>query len=374
MLTADEEKELHAFFLNEANREAFNQEMQKNADALTGEWVDKEQWEPVLQQVLNADGRTTGKVIPLDPARRKHVRNWWKYAAAAAVVAVAAGVWLNKHPSTPPVKPVVASATAPAANKSILRMGNGKTIVLSDAGNGVVSQHGNMSIVKLDSGLLAFRGTENSGEATLNTLVTPKGGQYSIILPDGSKVWINAASELTFPSSFNSRERTVTLSGEAYFEVTGTADHPFVVNTRNQRVQVLGTSFNISGYADEPMISTTLITGKVKVSAGNKSAVLLPGQQLQHNSNSWQVLQNADTDAAMAWKNGYFSFNKADISTVMRELERWYDINTINEIKTNSHQFVGEIPKSVTLKEAMEILKRSGINYTIKGRTVIITD
>ncbi|MBO9732829.1 MAG: FecR domain-containing protein [Chitinophaga sp.] len=373
VLTEEEEKELHAFFLNEANREVFNLEMQKNTDALIGEGVDPQQWEPVLQRVLSADGSATGRVIPIEQAAERGFGNWWKYAAAVAVMVAAGGFWLSRHQPVSTVKEPVA-AIMPAANKPILRMSNGKTIVLSDASNGIVSQQGSMTIVKLDSELLAFKGVANSSEQMLNTLITPKGRQYSIILPDGTKVWMNAMSELTFPSAFNSRERTVTLSGEAYFEIAAAADHPFVVNTRNQRVQVLGTSFNVSGYEDEAMISTTLITGKVKVSAGGKSAVLLPGQQLQHNSNSWQVLQSADTDAAIAWKNGYFSFNKANIDAVMRQLERWYDINIVIETKTKSHQFVGEIPMNVTLEEAMSILKHSGINYAIKGRTVTITD
>ncbi len=372
VLTEAEEKELQSFFLNEANREAFILEMHHHTDALPEEWVEREKWEPVLQIVLNADNRTNNTVKPINSIRKTNVRKWWRYAAAAAIISLMAGAWLFKQ-GQQRVLPKVA-LIAPGSNKSILRMSNGKTIVLSDADNGVVSKQGNMSIVKVDSGLLAFNGTGNTNETTVNTLITPKGGQYCVILPDGTKVWMNAASELSFPSAFNGKERSVTLNGEAYFEVTGTADRPFIVNTRNQQVQVLGTSFNINAYTDEPMISTTLITGKVKVSAGNKSAVLLPGEQLQHNSSSWQILRNPDTDAVMAWKNGYFSFSNADINTVMKQLERWYDINVVIATKNKSHQFVGEIPRSVTLDKAMEILKQSGIAYTIHERTVTITD
>ncbi|RAJ82112.1 FecR protein [Chitinophaga dinghuensis] len=373
VLTEAEEKELHTFFLNEANREAFLLEMQQNTDALTEDFVERERWEPVLQKVLNADNRTNSTVIPMHTARETNIRIWRRYAAAAAIIAMITGAWFYKQGQQQRILPKSAMI-APGSNKSILRLSNGKTIVLSDADNGVVSKQGNMSIVKLDSGLLAFNGTGNTNETTVNTLSTPKGGQYCVILPDGTKVWMNAASELSFPSAFNGRERSVTLTGEAYFEVTGTADRPFIVNTRNQQVQVLGTSFNINAYDNEPMISTTLITGKVKVSAGNKSAVLLPGEQLQHNSSSWQILRNPDTDAVMAWKNGYFSFSNADINTVMKQLERWYDIKVVIATKNKSHQFVGEIPRNLTLDKAMEILKQSGITYTIQERTVTITD
>ncbi|MBV8251684.1 MAG: FecR domain-containing protein [Chitinophaga sp.] len=372
VLTEAEEKELHAFFLNEANREAFNLEMQGSADDITEE-VDRAQWEPVLQKVLRSDNRATGRVVPIDTASKQYFHKWWRYAAAVAVIAVVVGVWLNRSAPSQHALPSVAMI-APAANKSILRMSNGETIVLSDASNGVVSQQGNMSIVKLDSGLLAFKGTENGNEHSVNTLITPKGGQYCVILPDGTKVWMNAESELSFPSAFSSKERAVTLAGEAYFEVTNAADRPFIVNTKNQKVQVLGTSFNINAYTNEAMISTTLISGKVKVSAGDKSTVLLAGQQLQQNSSNWKILPNTDTDAVLAWKNGYFSFNNADIVTVMRQLERWYDIKVVIETKTTSHQFVGEIPMNITLDKTMEILKQSGIDYTIYGNTVTITD
>ncbi|HEY8958228.1 FecR family protein [Chitinophaga sp.] len=372
-LTVAEEKELTAFFRDEANRELFNSAAAAWQEEISGdEAVNPVTWEPVLQHILLADkpGNTPVKVV---------YRKWWQYAAAVMFIVAASGAWFllqHKSPTTPAV-PEVAAGIAPGTNKAVLQLSNGKTIVLSDAQNGVVGQQGNAQVVKTDNGVLAYqRGTAAAGNTVeYNTMITPRGGQFRIVLQDGSTVWLNAASSLKYPVEFNGAERVVELTGEAYFEVAARPGQPFRVKSKGQEVLVLGTHFNINAYPDEAMTATTLLTGRVKVSGAGYTGVLQPGEQIQQQENShWQLLKNVDTETVMAWKNGYFSFNNANIVTVMRQLARWYDVNVIFETKNTAQAFMGEIPRSVSLEKALEILKFSDIHYVITGRTIKIVD
>lgn len=375
-LTKAEEAELTTFFQDEANRELFNSAAIALPEDNSGDAeVNRDDWEPMLQHILNAD--KPGNVgAPLKVLYRK----WWQYAAAVAFILVAFGAWFlvqNKKSGIMHHIPEVAADIAPGNNKAMLRLSNGKTIVLSDAQNGVVGQQGNAQVVKMDNGVLAYQPGSQAGSNTVeyNTMITPRGGQYRIILQDGSKVWLNAASSLKYPAVFNGPERVVELTGEAYFEIAAKADRPFRVKSQGQEVLVLGTHFNINAYPDETVTATTLITGKVRVSGAGYAGMMQPGEQVQQQENRrWQLLRNVDTEAVMAWKNGYFSFNKANIVTVMRQLARWYDVNVIFETKNTEQAFVGEIPRNVSLEQALEVLKFSDIHYVITGRTVKIID
>ncbi|HEY9259701.1 MAG TPA: FecR family protein [Chitinophaga sp.] len=370
-MTATEEAELNTFFTDENNRELFNREA---ADLLAtmpaDQEIDKAVWEPLLLNVLEAD-----KVFEKEVASRK-VR-WWQYAAAAVLMGVLAGLgywWLNDSKQAPIP---LASHIGPGTDKAILQLSNGNSIVLTDQQNGVVGQQGGVQVVKLDSGFVAYQGgsTSNSDEVAFNTLTTPRGGQFKIMLPDGSLVWLNAASALKYPAVFTGDKRVVELTGEAYFEVAVNARQPFYVKSKGQEVMVLGTSFNINAYDDEPVASTTLLSGKVKVSGAAFSGVMQPGEQIQQKgSDHWQLIRNVDTDNVMAWKKGLFSFNRADVTTVMRQLARWYDVTVIFETKNRQQQFVGEIPRNVSLDKALEILKFSDIHCVVTGRTIKIID
>ncbi|WP_142686114.1 FecR family protein [Chitinophaga polysaccharea] len=372
-LTAAEEKELTAFFQDEANRELFNSATAAWPVEIPGdEAADTVNWEPVLQNILLADkpGNTPVKIM---------YRKWWQYAAAIVFIVAASGAWflLQHRKQVTHHVPEVAAVIAPGANKAVLQLSNGKTIVLSDTQNGVVGQQGSAQVVKTDNGVLAYqRGTAAAGNTVeYNTMITPRGGQFRIVLQDGSTVWLNAASSLKYPVEFNGAERVVELTGEAYFEVAARPGQPFRVKSKGQEVLVLGTHFNINAYPDEAMTTTTLITGKVKVSGAGYAGVLQPGEQVQQQENSqWQLLKNVDTETVMAWKNGYFSFNKANIVTVMRQLARWYDVNVIFETKNTEQAFVGEIPRNVSLDKALEILQFSNVHYVITGRTIRIID
>jgi len=223
----------------------------------------------------------------------------------------------------------------------------------------------------------------------MNSLSTPKGGQYQLTLPDGTNVWLNAASSITFPTAFTGSQRSVEISGEVYFEVAKRLDRPFVVGVNGrQSVLVLGTQFNINGYSDEAAIQTTLIAGSVKVQcrvAGltrndAASVILKPGQQAvvaasdQGARSKKGILVNPDTDIekVMAWKKGLFNFNGADVPTVMRQLERWYDIQVRYEGAVPVIRFKGELDRGVNLSEVLKILPEIGIQYRLEGRTLVV--
>jgi transmembrane sensor len=192
------------------------------------------------------------------------------------------------------------------------------------------------------------------------------------VLSDGTKVWINAESALKFPPAFTGHERTVELTGEAYFEVAGNADKPFHVIVNGMQVQVLGTSFNVMAYPDESVVRTTLLEGAVRLTQGNHSRLLQPRQQGIVNNKGITVV-DADTDEAIAWKNGYFEFNRSDIRDIMRQLSRWYDTEVIYESKVPDDEFVGKISRDAKLSQVLHILQLSNVHFRIENRKIVVT-
>lgn len=332
---------------------------------------------------------TPAKVIPL-----YHRIQWQAAAAILILLGIVTWLWLDKPVTT---KPDTANADSknsapilPGGNKATLTLADGRRIELDTAGNTTLAQQGNTRIIKLNNGQLAYNeaSRKTGGAAILyNTIATPKGGQYEIILPDGSHVWLNAASFLRFPTTFTGQERKVQLVGEAYFEVSRNEQMPFRVYTTNKQqetgfVEVLGTHFNINAYEDEPKVKTTLLEGKVRVSmlsngAGNQSPVTLaPGMQSAFSSERGdatgiQVTQVA-TEDVIAWKHGLFNFNKADIRTVMRQIARWYNVEVVYEGPLSNEKFEGEIPRNSTLNEVFSILELSAVHFKVEGRKVIV--
>lgn len=266
-------------------------------------------------------------------------------------------------------------------DKAILILGDGTTIVLDDAQNGILANQGGNSILKAAEGELIYSFTEESvkpadksaEQVIYNTIETPKGGKFQVRLPDGSKVWLNAASSLRFPTSFSGSKRQVELKGEAYFEVAHDDSKLFEVNTRNQIVQVLGTHFNINAYADEPTVNTTLLEGSVRVSdvRTNISQLLKPGEQSQL-AERIEIVSVKNTSEAVAWKEGYFQFNEADIETVMRQIERWYDVTVKYEGDIPLYRFGGEIERSLSLLQVLKILEKTKVHFRLEGREVIV--
>ena len=276
-------------------------------------------------------------------------------------------------------KPNSKNDIAPGGNRATLTLSDGSTIILDSASNGTISKQGNIKVVKLANGLLAYTQngkqiTEND-EAFYNTITTPRGGQYNVTLSDGTKVWLNAASSIRFPVAFKGTERRVEITGEAYFEVAKNAAKPFKVKAVSAEIEVLGTHFNVNAYDDEAAIRTTLLEGKVKVSVSNKVARFLkPGQQAEINKEGKiGVLDKADIEEVMAWKNGRFQFSSADLKSILRQISRWYDVDIEYNGNVDLH-FSGQLTRNENVSKVFEKLELTGeVHFRIDNKKIIVT-
>lgn len=331
---------------------------------------DPQRMEAVRQSIMA--GKETKK-----PSR---IRRIFPYAAAAALITFAVtGLIYFFQPTQPGTQSLNEQApdkVTPGSNKAVLTLADGSQITLDSTGNGAIAHQGNVQVIKLDSGQLAYNASREAmeGEIRYNTLSTPKGGQFRVILPDGSKVWLNAASSLRFPTAFNGKEREVQLTGEAYFEIAGNPAQPFKVAVKGMRVQVLGTHFNIMAYQDEMNIQTTLLEGAVKVLNGAQAVQLKPGQQAKLNTaGNMSVSDNVDLEEVVAWKNGYFQFNHESLEGVMRQVSRWYDAEITYEGNIPEREFGGKIERNTDIKDVLKILELSNVHFRIEGKKIIVT-
>lgn len=302
----------------------------------------------------------------------------WSSVAAIVLLGIGTATWymIGKKPVSEIAsteKPTLLNDVTPGGNKAVLTLSNGAKIVLDSAANGTLAQQGNARISKVNSGLLAYNlSIEKPTEILFNTLSTPRGGQYKLILPDGTAVWLNAASTITYPTAFKGNERKVSITGEAYFEVTKDKTKPFYVKVNQMEVEVLGTHFNINAYSDEKTINTTLLEGSVKIKKDNQVALLKPGQQAQSNGQVIKIVRDVNLNQVMAWKNGFFNFNNADLQLVMRQLGRWYDVEVIYEREIPKIQFMGEIERDLNLSDVLDVLKRTNVHFRIEGKKIIV--
>jgi transmembrane sensor len=270
----------------------------------------------------------------------------------------------------------------PGGNKALLTLADGSKIVLDDASNGEIAKQSGCLITKTSTGQLVYTIQSASNTAAdlkiqtaPNTIETPKGGQYQINLPDGTKVWLNAASSLSFPARFTGIQRKVTLKGEAYFEVAKNKAMPFIVNSSKQKIEVLGTHFNISAYADENNAKTTLAEGSVKVSLienSQEQQILKPGQQAI-TDNHIKVIP-VDIEEALAWKDGLFMFNNEDLENIMKKVERWYDVKVdFQEKDLRDKHFSGTVSRFGKVSQILRTLELTGsVHFKIEGRTIIV--
>jgi ferric-dicitrate binding protein FerR (iron transport regulator) len=341
-----------------------------------------------LQAVMDTSRQTAIIAPNPSPLRRlTPARKWW--AAAAILLLVSTGVYQYfRHPSQPAIAALPEKDTPPGSSKAVLTLANGTVVALDSAGHQAIRQ--GFTTILQQGGELRY---DMHGAATAvgyNTLATPRGGQFQVSLPDGTKVWLNAASSIKYPTAFTGSERKVELKGEAYFEVASRQlatgqKMPFKVIAANAcEIEVLGTHFNINSYDDEPAINTTLLEGKVKVvrlqpAAGAvATAILSPGQQAQLDSHPGQngnirVISNCDTDGVMAWKNGTFNFENKSLEEVMRQLSRWYDIDVVYEGKVPPVTFAGEMGRDVHLSKLLVFLRESRVRFRMEeGKKLII--
>ncbi|MDB5086389.1 MAG: hypothetical protein JWR09_383 [Mucilaginibacter sp.] len=310
----------------------------------------------------------------------KPINMWPRILAAASVLLfVVIGGYYILH--KPQVKLQMAANNihdiAPGGNKAILTLANGKQIVLTGAKNGQLATQGNIVVTKSADGELIYnvQAENNNTEVVYNTMATPRGGQYHLKLADGTNVWLNAASSIKYPTAFTGKSREVEITGEAYFEVVHNAAMPFRVISNGQKVEVLGTHFNVNTYNDEPAIKTTLIEGSVKVTTAKHNAMLKPGQQSVINSEDnapIKIIDNADPEQVLAWKNEEFNFSETDIQAVMRQIGRWYDVDIEYAGKIPGDRLSGTFSRNLTASKALKLLKFSGINFKIEGRKIIV--
>jgi transmembrane sensor len=306
------------------------------------------------------------------------------WAAAASLILLGAAVYFStRHNSKQPAIQIAAlpkNDILPGGNKAILTLAGGRTIILDSTANGTLAQQGNSKVQKLSNRQLSYSttttGYPSRARPEYNTLSTPRGGQYQLTLSDGTSVWLNSASSVTYPTTFTGKDRSVTITGEVYFEVADNKDQPFKVFTaspNNMEIEVLGTHFNINAYSDETEIKTTLLAGRVKVSKASQSALLSPGEQAQANKDgSLKVAAGINTEEVMAWKNGLFQFDSVDIHTVMRELARWYDVDIRYEGPVTPDRFSGKLPRDATASEVLTVLEKNQVHFRIEGKKIIV--
>lgn len=265
----------------------------------------------------------------------------------------------------------------PGGNKAMLTLADGTVVNLDDAKNGQIASQNGIVIRKAKNGQLEYiiKEIPNASVTGSNTISTPRGGQYQVSLPDGTKVWLNAATTLKYPYAFAKNERVVELNGEAYFEVSKDQTRPFRVKTDGQTVEVLGTHFNINAYKDEAAVKTTLLEGAVKVSNASGGVNLHPGEQSKLNINTAKLIvdQEIDIDKEMAWKNNIFSFDNDDLQSIMRQISRWYDVDVVYQGKISTEKYVGEIPRNSNLAEVFKILELNHVHIDAKGKVLTVT-
>jgi transmembrane sensor len=307
---------------------------------------------------------------------------WPRIAAAASIIMILGlgGYFFVKKKEQPSPVAVnrVKNDVLPGGNKAYLTLGNGQRVSLTDAKNGMIANQAGKNIQKTAEGMIVYDNTHNSHntmEVIYNTIETPRGGQYQIVLPDGSKVWLNAASSLKYPAEFTGTDRLVELTGEAYFEVAKDKAHPFKVKTAKQEVEVLGTHFDVNSYADEAHVATTLLEGSVKVTSSNKKQIVIkPGEQAV-NDGQLISIQQADADNVIDWKDGDFFLNHVPFKVAMRKIARWYDVEVVYETNIPDQiESGGWIKRSRELSKVLGAIQRSGqVQFKIEGRKIYVS-
>lgn len=317
------------------------------------------------------DNHKRGQSVPL----------FMKVAAVAAIlllVSVEAWILLKKESSSSQiVKNEIRDDIQPGTNKAVLKLADGSIIDLNEINKGKIANETGIVITKVDDGKLLYTIAGNNmftpQSLSYNTIETPRGGQYQVELPDGTKVWLNAVSSLRFPTSFPDDERVVQLTGEAYFEVAHDKK-PFRVMSNNQRVEVLGTRFNINSYLDNQVIKTTLLEGSVRVSnlTSKNSNLLIPGQQASVSEHDTKI-STVDLDESIAWKNGYFIFENEKITSIMKKISRWYDVEVVYEGKITDNDFNGSVSRFDNISKVLDVLELTrSVHFKLQGRRITV--
>jgi transmembrane sensor len=331
------------------------------------------------KELLYSDFHTRLRVS----GRIRFLRRISGYAAAAVVLFVLSiSLWFfNSKPQQQiAVEQPQKESIQPGGNKAFLTLADGSKISLTDLPDGEIAEQAGIKITKTSDGQLVYEVLASEASTTepvrFNTIQTPRGGQYQVMLPDGSKVWLNAASTLRYPLYFSGKERRVELEGEGYFEIAHNKEIPFRVVNSTQEIEVLGTRFNVNAYSDEKSVITTLLEGAVKISsATGGSEIIKPGQQVQLYSNGKMELSEVDTDLAVAWKEGKFIFRNEELQIVMRKLARWYDVEIEYEKAGPQKTVWGNVSKFDDVLQVLELIELSKVaQFKIEGRRIIVME
>lgn len=420
-LSLSEQAALRDYILNDDNREEFI----KVVEYLTKENIDlvpfrEEIWIPIIQKVVGIDvdkpseikmqdlkGAGAGNMdtpteeypsttafqsvdalpdVVTPPVHLMHffVRPWIRYAAGIIVLfGVGMYYFWNKNASfgkDVPETKVLAETKADAApgkEGAVLTLADGSTVVLDELENGLVAAQAGANVM-LENGQLAYTAAGQAAtQIGWNTLATPRGRQFSVILPDGTGVWLNAASSITYPTVFAGKERKILMTGEVYFEVTENKQMPFHVSAGDMDIEVLGTHFNVNAYPDENISRTTLLEGSIKLKTKKQQVVIRPGEQAQlHASDegSIHVVAGVDLSQVMAWQKGLFQFNNTSLSDIMRVVHRWYDVDIIYETKPSNKKFGGGISMKLPLSNLLRMLEANGVHFTLEGRILKVVE
>lgn len=311
--------------------------------------------------------RITDTLRAAGQAPLRSIRNYrWLSWAAAAVLVILSGVYFFRDR-----KQNLVPNTVIASNMPTLTLSDNTIISLDSNVTGVIPKQGKSEVKKMKHAVV-YQQQGIAEKLEYNTISTPRGGQYQVLLADGTKVWLNAMSRLRYPVAFAAGERRVEVDGEAWFQVVKDDSKPFIVQKNNLNVVVLGTDFNVQAYDNDSSMLITLKEGKIRVKDSLRSIVIMPGQQAKIKNGKTTVLEAADMNKVMAWMNGFFYFENDDLPSVMRQLSRWYDIEVRYEAQIPDQLFAGKIARSVPLQEILETFTSYGIRYRFEGKVVTI--
>lgn len=378
-LTSAEFAELWRLLNEEPDETALNEELRQLWQSAKTETplIAAADWDQKIQEAKQKLAATIQ--TEEQPVIGRFARYRWAAAAAILLLIVSSVFLLTNQKEegtavTKNIQPQQQQDRLPGGDRATLTLADGSSIVLDSAGNGMLAQQGTTQIIKKEDGQLLYNSSDNvTEEVAYNLLQTPVGGQYKITLPDGSKVWLNAASSLKYPVVFSGKERRVEITGEAYFEIAKDALRPFKVQLNQMEVEVLGTHFNINSYTDEETVRTTLLEGRVKVITSLENNFLQPGQQAQLKpSGNMKIVNDVNLEETVAWKDGNFQFENSDIKSVMRQLSRWYDVEVSYRGNISEH-FIGGISRNVKLSQVLSMLQQTGeVRFIIEGKKIIV--
>ena len=353
-------------------------EMQEAQTAETAS-LDSEKMFATLQKILSVDKISQAKTVSLNRTSTK--KWWWAAASVVFLVGLAVGIYKMVNVPTTTIETALHKENkieAPSSNKATIMLADGTTVFLDSINNGAVAQQGNVALIKLANGKIAYQ--TNDGEIIeklqYNTLFNPKGSKViDIALSDGTHVWLNAGSSITYPVVFIGNERKVALKGEGYFEVAKNADMPFSVTSQSTEVQVLGTHFNINAYADDPNERITLLEGSVQVKAARQQEILKPLQQaIINDGGALSIKNHVNIEEVMAWKDGLFYFDEMSLKELMKQIERWYDVEVVFDKNIPNKKFTGKMYKNVPLSEVLKILEELDIHFKTEAKKIIVTN